>query len=199
MTCGFAACILASVVFALNTMAGTYLEGKLIHNTDYDVNITIMRWGSLDATTDHMVGQIATKDIEAVSLVFEYAVNTQQTQRLTINTGTHILGQWKERNWWSPCTYCYRHHRTGSESTRSKGARTSGGCFFRLDFPRIGHVSRMQLINVLADGRPVRYITKFNISGSLMRSPSQVPLSRTATCHTPEFLIADVVDSSLSP
>lgn len=176
----------------LSITAGTFFEGKSTHDRDYDVNITIMRWGALDTKTDRMVGQIASADYEAVTLVFEYALNTQQIQRLTINTGTHIFGKWRERGYWSPCTYCSRHHKTGAESTRSKGATTSGGCFFKIDFPRLGYVSKMQLVNVLADGRSVKYITKFNISGNLLRSAMQVPISRSATLHSPEYLIADV-------
>jgi hypothetical protein len=127
-----------------------------------------------------------------VTLVFEYALNTQQVQRLTINTGTHIFDKWRELVYWSPCTYCSRHHKTGAESTRSKGATTSGGCLFKIDFPRIGNVSKLQLVNVLADGKSVNYITKFNMSGNLLRSPSQVPLSRSATLHAPEYQITDV-------
>jgi hypothetical protein len=172
--------------------AGTYFEGKTTQDKDYDVNITIMRWGALDAKTDRMIGQIASADYEAVTLVFEYALNTQQVQRLTINTGTHIFDKWRALGYWSPCTYCSRHHKTGAESTRSKGATTSGGCLFKMDFPRIGNISNLRLVNVLTDGRSVNYITKFNISGNLLRSPMQVPVSRSATLHAPEYQITDV-------
>ena len=176
----------------LRLTAGTYFEGKTTQDKDYDVNITIMRWGALDAKTDRMIGQIASADHESVTLVFEYALNTQLVQRLTINSGTHIFGKWRERGYRSPCTYCSRYHKTGAESTRSKGATTSGGCLFKMDFPRIGNISNMRLVNVLTDGKSVNYITKFNISGTLLRSPMQVPVSRSATLHAPEYQITDV-------
>lgn len=194
--------LLSLFISAHSLMAGAFFEGKTVLDPNYEVNVSIMRWGNVDRETDRIMGQIISDNHQSVALVFEYTIDKEENGqrtidkgkkgRLTIDTGTHVFGKWREHNFSGPCAICRQSRLDNAVSAKAKGAKTSGGCFFQFDFPRVGTVSKMQLVNVLVGGKSVNYITKFNISAGLLRSPMQVPMSKSATLHLPVFKFEEI-------
>ena len=74
---------------------------------DYDVNLTIMRWGSAEEkATDQIIGQIASLNYDHITLVFDvYAPSeAKPNSKLTIESKTTIFG----KTHGGICKYCER-------------------------------------------------------------------------------------------
>lgn len=190
--------LLICVLSAQLSFPSVYLENKMISDISAEVNLTSMQWGMLDSKTDRIIGQVASKRHQTVTLVLESAISTQKVHRLTIQTGVHACSNFEgkgkrtgnfhtdggNRNGYTSfCTVCGNRN--------SKSAMTSGGCFFEITFPRDPAAKSLRLVNVLVDGNSVSYFCKFNISPTLSRSSSEIPVSKSATLHEPQFKFED--------
>ena len=198
--------VLGCLLIAQSSLASAYYQNRVVQDNDADVSVTIMRWGVPDndgmmavdlrggAKTDRLVGQVASKKYQKVSLVFEAAQTNKSVCRLTLTTGVHVY--YESRN--PVCTIC-RQSRSDSlgASTNSKGAKASGGCFFDIAIPRNSTIRKMRLVDVQADGQSVTYFVNFNVSPDLMRSPTKIPVSKSSVLHSAEFR-CETVDGSAS-
>lgn len=191
----------SSVLVASCSFASAWLKDKIVQNKNADVSVTIMRWGvpddDLSAKTedkkDRFVGQVASDKYQAVTLVFESVPAGGKFFRLPVTTGVHVFTEGRD----SYCTLCPRGRNDGyGGGTNAKGAKTSGGCFFEFFIPRQQSLRKLRLVDVLADGQSVYYFTKFNVSCDLLKSPTRVPISKTATLHPVECSLEPVETSS---
>lgn len=194
-----------------NVFAAVYFKNKMTPDPQSlsDVNITVMRWGVLDRETDRIVGQTASDRYSSVTLVFESMISTQTIRKLTISTAVNACSDQRDERISSRAGRG-RNSRGGVSNGRdfvcaacgkanAKSAMMTDGCMFEITFPHDPASRRMRLVDVMAEGKSLKYFCKFNISPDLATTTSKVAVPLGVTLHTPMFTFEDVQRTSGAP
>lgn len=185
-----ACCLLVSH----DASASAWFQNKLVPQGVADVNVTIMRWGVPDtvnptAKMDRIIGQVASGKFHNVTLILEGIAVDKRTTRLSITTGVHFFGSSQN----PICTQCLMPSWKGQGAgINTKGAQTSGGCFFEILLPPQPGLQSLRLVDVQAEGNSVNYLVKFNVSPTVMRNAFKIPMPKGSKTHTAKFSIETI-------
>ena len=153
--------------------AGVWLEGKRQHDpiTAARVNFVMIYWGEENGR-DCMIGQISSETYARIEVVLESPTVQGEHKRLTFAPAIQLYGK-GEVPVCIECRRCTGYHSTKEHSVfrRDLSGKRKGHAF-RIHFEKSPHLRTFNIVNVLADGEPVKYTVGSLADCKVMKDPS---------------------------